>query len=40
MLDFEKQARAAGLSDAQLRYFATMLVAERRWVETGGRCCK
>jgi hypothetical protein len=40
MLDFEKQARAAGLSDAQLRYFANMLVAERRWVETGGRCCK
>jgi hypothetical protein len=40
MLDFEKQARAAGLSDAQLRYFATMLVAERRWVQTGGRCCK
>ena len=40
MLDFEKQARAAGLSDAQLRYFANMLVAERRWVQTGGRCCK
>jgi Domain of unknown function (DUF4034) len=40
MLDFEKQARAAGLSDAQLRYFASMLVAERRWVQTGGRCCK
>ena len=40
MLDFEKQARAAGLSDAQLRYFANMFVAERRWVETGGRCCK
>ena len=40
MLDFEKQARAAGLSDAKLRYFANMLVAERRWVETGGRCCK
>jgi Domain of unknown function (DUF4034) len=40
MLDFEKQARAAGLSDAQLKYFATMLVAERRWVQTGGRCCK
>jgi hypothetical protein len=40
MLDFEKQARAAGLSDAQLRYFASMLAAERRWVQTGGRCCK
>jgi hypothetical protein len=40
MLEFEKQARAAGLSDAQLRSFAAMLVAERRWVETGGRCCK
>lgn len=40
MLEFEKQARAAGLSDAQLRYFANMLVAERRWVQTGGRCCK
>src|SRR5262245_13141420 len=40
MLDFEKQARAAGLSNAQLRYFATLLVAERRWIETGGRCCK
>jgi Domain of unknown function (DUF4034) len=40
MLDFEKQARAAGLSDVQLRYFANMIVAERRWVETGGRCCK
>lgn len=40
MLDFEKQARAAGLSDGQLRYFANMLVAERRWVQTGGRCCK
>ena len=40
MLDFEKQARAAGLSDVQLRYFANMLVAERRWVQTGGRCCK
>ena len=40
MLDFEKQARAAGLSDAQLRYFANLLVAERRWVQTGGRCCK
>jgi hypothetical protein len=40
MLDFEKQARAAGLSDAQLRYFANMLVTERRWVATGGRCCK
>ncbi len=40
MLDFEQQARAARLSDAQLRYFADMLVAERRWVQTGGRCCK
>ena len=40
MLDFEKQARAAGLSDVQLRYFANMIVAERRWVQTGGRCCK
>ena len=40
MLDFEKHARAAGLSEVQLRYFATMLAAERRWVETGGRCCK
>ena len=40
MLDFEKQARAAGLSDAQLRYFANLIVAERRWVQTGGRCCK
>jgi hypothetical protein len=40
MLDFEKQARAAGLSDTQLRYFASMLAAERRWVQTGGRCCK
>src|SRR5262245_2617330 len=40
MLDFEKQARTAGLSNAQLRYFATLLVAERRWIETGGRCCK
>lgn len=40
MLDFEKQAHAAGLSDAQLRYFANLLVAERRWVQTGGRCCK
>jgi hypothetical protein len=40
MLDFEKQARAAGLSEVQLRYFAKMLVAERRWVQTGGRCCK
>jgi len=40
MLEFEKQARAAGLSDVQLRYFANMLVAERRWVQTGGRCCK
>jgi len=40
MLEFEKHARAAGLSDAQLRQFATMLVAERRWVATGGRCCK
>jgi hypothetical protein len=40
MLDFEKQARAGGLSDAQLRYFANMIVAERRWVQTGGRCCK
>jgi hypothetical protein len=40
MLDFDKQTRAAGLSDVQLRYFANMLVAERRWVATGGRCCK
>ena len=40
MLDFEKEARAAGLSDAQLKYFANLLVAERRWVQTGGRCCK
>ena len=40
MLDSEKQARAAGLSDLQLRYFANMIVAERRWVQTGGRCCK
>jgi hypothetical protein len=40
MLDFEKEARAAGLSDAQLRHFANMLVAERRWVQTGARCCK
>ena len=40
MLAFEKQARAAGLSDVQLRYFASMIAAERRWVQTGGRCCK
>ena len=40
MLDFEQQARAAELSDAQLKYFANMLVVERRWVQTGGRCCK
>src|SRR6476620_8089178 len=32
MLDFEKQARAAGLSDVQLRYFASMIVAAR-WFE-------
>jgi hypothetical protein len=40
MLDFERQVQSAGLSDAQLRSFANMLVAERRWVQTGGRCCK
>ena len=40
MLDFEKQARAADSPTPSLRYFANMLVAERRWVRTGGRCCK
>ncbi len=40
MLAFEQQARAAGLSDSQLKYFANLIVVERRWVQTGGRCCK
>lgn len=32
MLDFERQARAAGLSEIQLKYFANMIAVERKWL--------
>ncbi len=33
MLDFEQQARAAGLSQIQLKYFANMIAADRKWLQ-------
>jgi hypothetical protein len=33
MLDFEQQARAAGLSPTQLKYFANMIAVERKWLQ-------
>lgn len=37
MLDFEQQARAAGLSQNQLKYFANMIAVERKWLQQQGR---
>ena len=37
MLDFEQQARAAGLSEIQLGYFAKMIAVERKWLAQSGR---
>jgi hypothetical protein len=33
MLEFEQQARAAGLSQTQLKYFASMIAVERKWLQ-------
>jgi hypothetical protein len=33
MLDFERDARAAGLSEAQLKYFDNMIAIERAWLQ-------
>jgi len=33
MLDFERDARAAGLSEVQLKYFANMIAIERAWLQ-------
>jgi tetratricopeptide (TPR) repeat protein len=33
MLDFEQEARAAGLSEAQLKYFDNMIAVERQWLK-------
>jgi hypothetical protein len=37
MLDFTAQARSAGLSGEQLRYFDNMIAVERRWLQKTGR---
>jgi len=39
MLAFERESRAAGLTEVQLAYFKKMIAKERRWLETGGSCC-
>jgi tetratricopeptide (TPR) repeat protein len=33
MLDFERDARVAGLSEAQLKYFDNMIAIERAWLQ-------
>jgi ABC-type uncharacterized transport system permease subunit len=33
MLEFEQQARAAGLSPTQLKYFASLIGVERKWLQ-------
>jgi hypothetical protein len=33
MLDFEREARAAGLSEAQLKYFGNLIAIERAWLQ-------
>ena len=37
MLDFREEARAAGLSEVQLKYFEGMIAVERRWLKQQGR---
>ena len=37
MIDFEQEARAAGLSEGQLKYFANMIAVERNWLKQHGR---
>jgi hypothetical protein len=32
MVDFLQTSRAAGLSDAQLKYFENMIAVERKWL--------
>lgn len=33
MLDFEREARAAGLSEVQLKYFGNLIAIERAWLQ-------
>ncbi len=37
MIAFEQQARAAGLSEIQLKYFANMIAKERKWLQQNER---
>jgi hypothetical protein len=37
MLDFERQARATGLSPMQLQYFANTIAVERKWLQQRAR---
>jgi hypothetical protein len=37
MLDFVQNARAAGLSEVQLKYFENMIAIERKWLKERGR---
>jgi hypothetical protein len=37
MIDFERDARAPGLSDAQMKYFANLIAVERKWLRAKGQ---
>ena len=39
MIDFERESRAAGLTEAQLAYFTRMIATERRWLAGDRSCC-